>query len=132
MNILLVEDNANDAHLAKEALREIGASGVTLHHVFDGEQALAFVYNNDPAPDLILLDLNIPRKRGMEVLEELKAHDFYRRIPIFILTMSTAERDIDDGFYNHANLYLPKRDYLRTVDMMRVMLEFFEFCKFPE
>ena len=112
IEILLVEDNAGDARLAREALREAKVRN-NLTWLSDGEEALAFLrrkgkYSNAPRPDLILLDLNLPRKDGREVLSEIKADDNFRRIPVVILTTSQAEEDILKAYHLNANCYIPK------------------------
>jgi CheY-like chemotaxis protein len=112
IDILLVEDNAGDARLAREAMRDSKIRNV-LHHVTDGEEALAFLrrqgaYADAPRPDLVLLDLNLPRKDGREVLAELKADDDLKRIPVVILTVSSADEDILRAYELHANCYITK------------------------
>jgi CheY-like chemotaxis protein len=112
VEILLVEDNSGDVRLTVEAL---GTAKVrnTLHVVEDGERALAFLrregsYANSPRPDLILLDLNLPRKDGREVLAEIKQDHDLKRIPVVILTSSAAEQDILQSYNLHANCYITK------------------------
>jgi two-component system, chemotaxis family, response regulator Rcp1 len=112
IEILLVEDNSGDARLATEALREAKVHN-HLSWVTDGVQALAFLrredpYTNAPRPDLILLDLNLPRKDGREVLAEIKADERLRRIPVVILTTSQAEEDILKAYHLNANCYISK------------------------
>ena len=112
IDILLVEDNEGDARLAKEAMRDSKISN-TLHHVVDGEEALAFLrqeekYSDVPRPDLILLDLNLPKKDGREVLAEIKVDEEFKRIPVVILTVSNAEEDILKTYNLHANCYITK------------------------
>lgn len=110
--ILLVEDNLGDARLVSEALRETGC-GSQLRHVDDGVEALAFLrrqgaHDGAARPDLILLDLNLPRKSGREVLAELKADDTLRRIPVVILTSSQSDEDVLSMYTLNANCYVPK------------------------
>ncbi len=110
--ILLVEDSQGDIRLIREALREIGG-GHVLHVVNDGVEALAFLrrkgaYAAAPRPDLILLDLNLPRKNGREVLAEIKADERLRDIPVVVLTISTAEEDIMTAYRLQANCYVIK------------------------
>jgi len=110
--ILLVEDNPGDVRLAKEGLKESKVTN-NLHVVEDGEEAIAFLrkegeYSNAVTPDLILLDLNLPKKDGREVLAEIKADEQLRRIPIVILTTSKAEEDIIKTYNLHANCYVTK------------------------
>ncbi len=112
IDILLVEDNAGDARLAKEAMRDSKIRN-TLHHVGDGEEAMEFLYQKGkhadaPRPDLILLDLNLPRKDGRAVLEEVKTDDNLKRIPVVILTTSSDEQDILRSYNLHANCYITK------------------------
>lgn len=114
IEILLVEDNPGDARLAMEAFKD-GARRFShnLHHVKDGVEAMDFLrrrgeYATAVRPDLVLLDLNLPRKDGREVLAEVKEDDDLRLIPVLILTTSQAERDIFDTYGLHANGYVMK------------------------
>ncbi len=112
IDILLVEDNPGDADLAREALEDTKLHN-RLHVVDDGEKALAFLrrqgaYAGVPRPDLILLDLNLPRKDGREVLAEIKTDDHLKRIPVVILTTSRAEEDVLKTYNLHANCYISK------------------------
>ena len=112
IEILLVEDNPGDARLTLEALKENKVSN-HLHIVKDGVEAMAFLrhegkYANAPRPDIILLDLNMPRKDGREVLTEIKGNESLRRIPVVILTTSQAEEDILRSYDLHANCYVTK------------------------
>jgi two-component system, chemotaxis family, response regulator Rcp1 len=112
IDILLVEDNEGDARLAKEAMRDSKIRNI-LHHVADGEEAMAFLrkegkYAGAPRPDLVLLDLNLPKKDGREVLAEIKADESLKRIPVVILTVSSAEEDILKSYNLHANCYITK------------------------
>jgi chemotaxis family two-component system response regulator Rcp1 len=112
IEILLVEDNPGDAELAREALEGCKLHN-RLHVVDDGEKAMAFLrqqspYADMPRPDLILLDLNLPRKDGREVLAEVKADDTLKRIPVVILTSSRAEEDVLKSYNLHANCYITK------------------------
>ena len=112
IEILLVEDNPGDADLAREAL-ETSKLYNSLHVVGDGEEAMAFLnsqgeYADAPHPDLILLDLNLPKKDGREVLEEIKADENLRRIPVVVLTTSTDEQDVLKTYNLHANCYISK------------------------
>jgi len=107
-----VEDNPGDVRLTQEALKE-GKVRNKLHVVGDGVEALAFLrqegeYAETPRPDLILLDLNLPRKNGREVLAEIKEHPNLRRIPVVILTVSQAEEDVLRTYDLHANCYVTK------------------------
>ena len=110
--VLLVEDNEADVRLTREALREAGEN-VRLSAVVDGEQALAFLrregaYAEAPRPKLVLLDLNLPRKDGREVLDELKADPTLARIPVIVLTTSAAESDILHSYDLQANCFITK------------------------
>ena len=112
VQILLVEDNPGDFRLTEEVLREAKVA-TKLSTVRDGEEAMAFVrregvHAGAPRPDLILLDLNLPRKDGREVLNELKSDDDLRRIPVIVLTTSMAEPDILMSYDLHANCYIHK------------------------
>jgi CheY-like chemotaxis protein len=112
VEILLVEDNAGDYRLTQEALRE-GKVYNNLHWAKDGVEALDFLrrrgaYGNAPRPDLILLDLNLPKKDGREVLSEIKTDAGLRTIPVVILTTSQAEEDIVKSYHLHANCYVTK------------------------
>jgi CheY-like chemotaxis protein len=112
VDILLVEDNEGDARLAKEAMRDSKIRN-TLHHVLDGEEAMAFLrkqgkHSNAPRPDLILLDLNLPKKDGRQVLAEIKDDEELKRIPVVILTVSSAEEDVLKAYNLHANCYITK------------------------
>ncbi len=110
--ILLVEDNPSDVRLTIEAMKE-GQFKNCLHVASDGEKALAYLcrkppYENAKRPDLILLDLNLPKKDGREVLREIKQIDRLKRIPVVVLTTSKAEEDICRMYDLHANCYISK------------------------
>jgi chemotaxis family two-component system response regulator Rcp1 len=112
INILLVEDNPGDADLAREAL-ESSKMNNNLQVVNDGEKAMAFLrkegpYSAAPRPDLILLDLNLPKKDGRQVLAEIKSDEGLKRIPVVILTTSRAEEDVLKTYNLHANCYITK------------------------
>jgi len=112
VDILLVEDNPGDARLTQEALKDSKISN-TLSIVDDGVEAMAFLrrqgkYAGAPRPDLILLDLNLPRKSGREVLSEIKMDDELKSIPVVVLTISRAEEDICRSYNSHANCYITK------------------------
>ena len=112
VEILLVEDNPGDVELTLEALENSKIRN-TLHVVSDGEEAMAFLkgtgkHAGSSRPDLILLDLNLPRKDGREVLAEIKADEDLKRIPVVILTTSQAEEDIIRSYNLHANCYITK------------------------
>lgn len=112
LHVLLVEDNPGDVRLMREAFRS-GGSDRNLDSVEDGEEALAYLYRKHPytsapKPDLIFLDLNLPKKDGREVLSEIKQDQSLRRIPVVVLTTSEAERDISRVYELHANCYIKK------------------------
>jgi CheY-like chemotaxis protein len=112
IEILLVEDNPADVRLTEEALRE-GKVHNRLHVVHDGVDALAFLrreppFTGVPRPDVVLLDLNLPRMDGRAVLSAVKADPKLRRIPVVVLTTSTAEEDIVGSYNLHANCYITK------------------------
>lgn len=112
INILLVEDNLADIRLIQEALKE-GNISHTLHVVKDGVQAINFLHKLHPftettVPDLILLDLNIPRKSGQEVLREIKQDAKLKSIPVVIITTSSSELDVEKTYANDANCYITK------------------------
>ena len=112
VEILLVEDNPADVRLTQEALKE-GRVHNELAVVGDGVEALAYLrregkYAAAPRPDIILLDLNLPKKDGREVLEDIKQDDKLKRIPVVILTTSKAEEDVLKSYNLHANCYVTK------------------------
>lgn len=112
IRILLVEDNPGDARLAVEALKDSKVCN-DLYHVEDGVQAVRFLRRQEeyaamPLPDLILLDLNLPRRDGREVLQEIKEDPELRLIPVVVLTTSAAERDLVRSYRLHANAYIVK------------------------
>ena len=112
VEILLVEDNPGDVVLIRESLRE-NKFLTELHVVNDGEQALDFLkrkneYSDAVMPDIILLDLNLPKKDGREVLKEIKQDENLKTIPVVVLTSSTAETDILKSYENYANCFISK------------------------
>lgn len=112
VEILLVEDNPGDVRLTKEALKE-GKVRNNMSVAADGVEAIAFLrregqYADAPRPDVILLDLNLPRKDGREVLAEIKADPALKRIPVVVLTTSKADEDIAKSYNLHANCYITK------------------------
>ena len=128
--VLLVDDDPGDVVLVTEAFEHNKVSN-QLHTVQDGVEALAFLrreapYENAPVPDLILLDLNLPRKDGREVLQEVKKDDALRRIPVVVLTTSKAEEDVLRSYDLHANAYVTKPvDFDRFIEVVRQIDEFF-------
>ncbi len=112
VEILLVEDNPGDERLTREALKE-GKVYNNLHWVKDGVEAMEFLrrtgrYAEAPRPDIILLDLNLPKKDGREVLQEIKTDTDLKRIPVVVLTTSKAEEDVLRTYNLHANCYVTK------------------------
>jgi chemotaxis family two-component system response regulator Rcp1 len=112
IEVLLVEDSPGDVRLTKEAFRDANRS-IHLHVAFDGVEAMAFlrregVHAHAPRPDLILLDLNLPKMDGREVLAHIKEDDSLKTIPTVILTTSSAEADIVKSYQLQANCYLTK------------------------
>lgn len=138
VEILLVEDNVGDVRLTREAFKESKLAN-RLHVVTDGEAAMAFLRRQDPyreavRPDLILLDLNLPRKDGREVLAEIKADEHLRRIPVVILTTSRAEQDILRSYDLHANCYITKPvDLNQFFLIVKAVEEFwFQIVRLPQ
>jgi CheY-like chemotaxis protein len=130
IDILLVEDDPGDVLMTREAFEHHKIRNV-LHVVTDGVEALQFVrqeppYSDVPRPGLILLDLNLPRKDGTEVLKELKNSPDLRTIPVVVLTTSEAEEDILRSYDLHANAYVAKPvDFDRFVEVVRQIDDFF-------
>lgn len=129
IEILLVEDNPGDVRLTREALKEAQVLN-QLHVVEDGIEAMAFLrrkgqYTNRPAPHIVLLDLNLPRKNGHEVLQELKNNGRLKHIPVVVLTTSAADEDIMQSYQLHANAYITKPVDLEK--FMQVMKTFEDF-----
>ncbi len=138
IEILLVEDNPGDARLAIEALKD-GRVCNNLHHVKDGVEAMAFMrregaYASAPRPDLILLDLNLPRKDGREVLSEIKEDLELRLVPVVVMTTSAAERDLSRSYDLHANAYIVKpMDLDQFIEVVQAIEEFwFTIVKLPQ
>jgi CheY-like chemotaxis protein len=129
IQILLVEDSPSDVALTVAALRE-GRIANDLYTVGDGEAAMAFLrqkppYANAPRPDLVLLDLNLPKKDGREVLAEVKGDAHLRSIPVVILTTSSAEADILRSYELHANCYVTKPvDLEKFIAIVRAIEDF--------
>ncbi len=129
IEILLIEDNPADIRLTQEAFREARLHN-TIHVVQDGVSAMAFIrkiepYQQAPRPDLILLDLNLPKKDGREVLGEIKADPHTRMIPVVVLTTSADEADVLRSYDLHANAYLVKPiDVLHFIKMIQSLESF--------
>ncbi|MEW6087820.1 MAG: response regulator [bacterium] len=129
IEILLVEDNPADVRLTIETLKEEKICN-NVHVVSDGEEALDFLhrrgkYSNAVRPDLILLDLNLPRIDGREVLREIKESDKLKMIPVVVLTVSKAEEDIIKSYKLHANCYITKPiDLAQFVKVAKAVQDF--------
>lgn len=127
--ILLIEDSPSDADLAREALGQ-GKILNNLHFVEDGVEAMKFLrrkepYLRVPRPDLILLDLNLPKKTGVEVLTEIKTDPSLKLIPVVILSTSAAQEDIIQSYSLHANCYITKPvDFVQFTKVIRLIEEF--------
>jgi len=127
LSILLVEDNAADAHLIREFLKEIDAK-MTLHIARDGKEAIEFLHqnynhNDKNSPDFVILDLNLPKMSGREVLKEIKEDNDFKKIPVMVLTTSTAEEDIKECYNSYANCYIIKPldfdEFAKTMDSIK-------------
>ena len=129
ISILLVEDNPADIRLTEEALKE-NKLKVNLYTAMDGVEAMAFLrkenkYATMPTPDLILLDLNMPKKDGREVLKEVKEDPILKSIPIVILTISQAEEDVLLTYNYHVNCYIRKPlDLNKFIDVVKAIESF--------
>ncbi len=137
IDILVVEDNSGDARLIKEVLNEHKIFN-TLFIVNDGVEAMNFLlnkgkYKDSPKPDLIILDLNLPKKDGREVLAEIKENEDLKRIPVVIMTISQAEADILKSYNLHANCYVTKPiDLNQFIKVIKSIEEFwFSIVKLP-
>ena len=129
IDVLLVEDNPGDVRLTEEAFNE-GRINNTLHVATTGEEAMEFLhqrgeYADAPHPDIVLLDLNLPRKDGDEVLEEIRADPDLKQLPVIILTSSAAEEDVVRSYELNANAYLTKP--VNPAEFMEVVRSFQEF-----
>jgi len=128
-HILLVEDNPGDVRLTAVALQEAGVRG-ELHVVHDGEQALLYLrkggeFKEAATPDIVLLDLNLPRVSGREVLATMKKDALLRRIPVAVLTTSSDMEDVDAAYASHVNCYITKPiDMDRFVEVIRSLGRF--------
>ncbi len=129
IELLLVEDSEPDVRLTQEALKEAKVRN-RLSVVEDGVDAMEFLrrqgrHADAPRPDLILLDLNLPRKDGRQVLKEVKADDSLKRIPVVILTTSKSEEDVLRAYDLHANCYITKPvDFNRFMEVVKSVEEF--------
>ena len=138
IEILLIEDNPGDQRLTREALKE-GKIRNNLSIVEDGEKAILFLkkegnYLNAPRPDLILLDLNLPKMDGQEVLKIIKSDEDLKRIPVVILTTSSADEDILKAYNLNANCFITKPvDFDQFINVVKKVGEFwFTIVKLPE
>jgi two-component system, chemotaxis family, response regulator Rcp1 len=138
IEVLLVEDSPGDVRLTQEAFRDANRS-VRLHVASDGVEAMAFLrhegaYVNAPRPDLILLDLNLPKMDGREVLAQIKEDDSLRTIPTVVLTTSDAEADISKSYQLQANCYLNKPVELVAFEALVKSINDFWLtkCKLPQ
>lgn len=129
VNVLLVEDNPGDVRLTQEAFKEAKMS-IKLDVTMDGAEAIKFLrkeseYAQAQTPDLILLDLNLPKKDGREVLKEIKTDETLKRIPVVVLTTSNAEQDIMKSYNLHVNCYINKPvDFEKFFDIIQKIEEF--------
>ncbi len=129
IEVLLVEDNPGDVRLTKEALKE-GKMQINLSVVVDGLDAMAFLrkegkYKEVPTPDLVLLDLNLPKKDGREVLADIKKDNNLKLIPVVVLTTSDAEQDIMKTYELHVNCYITKPvDYEQFITVVKSIEDF--------
>ncbi|MCF6154585.1 MAG: response regulator [Candidatus Brocadia sp.] len=137
IEILLVEDSPGDVRLTQEALKEAKMRN-NLHIVGDGVEAMSFLrkkdkYANAPRPDLILLDLNLPKKDGREVLAEIKSEEDLKSIPVVVLTISKSEEDILRSYNLHANCYVTKPiDFDQFTTVVKAIENFwFTIVKLP-
>ena len=130
IDVLLVEDDPGDVLMTREAFEENKVAN-RLAVVSDGESAMAYLrkqgqYADAPTPDLVLLDLNLPRMDGREVLAAMKRDDSLRSIPVVVLTTSEAEEDVLRSYALHANAYVTKPvDFERFIDVVRQIDDFF-------
>jgi len=129
IEILLVEDSPGDVRLTREALKE-GKMLNTLNVVKDGVEAIDYLRRKEPftravRPDLILLDLNLPRKNGVEVLAEIKNDPDLKRIPVVILTVSQSDEDIVKSYNFHANCFISKPvEYVKFIGIIKAIEDF--------
>lgn len=137
IEILLVEDNPGDVRLTKEALKDSKIANI-MHVASDGEEALDFLYkkgkyNEMPTPDLIILDLNLPKKTGIEVLEDIKTSPNLKVIPVIVLTTSESEKDILRAYNLYVNCYVTKPvEFNSFIEVVQGMEDFwFTIVKLP-
>ena len=136
IKIFLVEDNEGDIVLTKQAFKKAKMAN-QINVAKDGIEALSYLrkeglFQNAETPDLILLDINLPRKNGLKVLAEIKNDDGLRSIPVMIMTTSDSEKDITDSYYNHANCYIVKPvDFKNFMNVVQTIRDFFSLVKLP-
>ncbi|HQW24020.1 MAG TPA: response regulator [Bacteroidia bacterium] len=137
VDILLVEDNPGDVRLTQEALNEGGISN-TLHVASDGFEAMDFLnkkgkFKDASTPDLVLLDLNLPKMNGFEVLEKIKSDEHLKLIPVIVLTTSQAEHDIITSYSMHVNCFVSKPvEYDSFMNVVKCIEDFwFTIVKLP-
>ncbi len=129
VNILLIEDNPGDVRLTQEAFKE-GSIDIKLDVVMDGVEAIKYLkketpYDDADTPDLVLLDLNLPKKDGREVLLEIKTDNNLKRIPVVVLTTSNAQQDILKSYNLHVNCYVNKPvDFDKFFDIIQKIEDF--------
>lgn len=136
--ILLVEDNEGDILLIMRALAKVNLAN-DIKVARDGNEALMYlrkegIFRNAETPDLILLDINLPKIDGMEVLIEIKSDETLRIIPVLMLTTSDSEKDIIDSYYNHANCYITKpADFNKLLETVKVIKDYWiSIAKLPK
>lgn len=137
VEILMADDSPSDLAIAQEAIKSSRFLSRP-HTVTNGEEVMAFLrregrHTKAPIPDLILLDLNMPRKGGLEVLSEIKAHPQWKLIPVIVLTASQAERDVAAAYGHHANCYIAKPvDFDRFIEVVQLIENFwFNVARLP-
>lgn len=138
IEVLLIEDSSSDAALVTDALSEHRIKTI-VHHVRDGDEAMRFLlrageYSQASAPDLIFLDLNIPRKDGREFLEEVKKSEQLRMIPVVVMTTSAAETDVRTAYQRHASSYIVKPIQIdHFFEVMKTLCDYwFDVVRLPE
>jgi CheY-like chemotaxis protein len=137
IHIMLVEDNEGDVMLTKEALEETNLN-LTLSVLNDGKEAVDFLektgkYVDRQLPDLLLLDINLPKKNGFEVLKFIKGNEHLKHIPVVMLSTSSSQRDIDLTYNNYANCFITKPSEVNEfIDTISALVNFwFSVCKMP-
>ena len=129
VNVLLIEDNPGDVRLTQEAFKE-GRLSINLNVAMDGVEAIKYLKKETPfeqafTPDLILLDLNLPKRDGREVLQGIKTDEVLKRIPVVVLTTSNAEQDVLKSYNLHVNCYINKPvDFDQFFDIIQKIEEF--------